>query len=200
MVTAGNGCRAQAHCGGLFIAARNNRDTMFKKKSVDTMSDDAATFYKDEYPFAWQVAAAYLETWFESILKDEPKKYFGLGPGFEKHLALACMEYLLGGQEVRTSSSDYLVAKHYSEKWATDAMNKDQDFCRLVVQTARMDNIFQSYDNGVNWSESKTGGDITMRTIHTFGSSIPDKPSPQSYRELLVHWLSWYKQSQTRKH
>jgi len=112
-------------------------------------------------------------------------------------MALAVASNLLGGIENKSPDSNYKRALTFAPKWADDAMNRDEDFRKLVVQTARLDNIYQTFLEGDNWYETKKGGKITINTIEKYGGDVLETPNPETYKKLLEQWLVWVRKANT---
>lgn len=162
---------------------------MFKK---NRMSQDAANFYNTQYKFVAVTATRYLYAWFEQIFSTPSyRDTFKGWDNVAEQMAVACVSYLLGGLESKNQDINYKRAEKSASKWADDVMCRDKDFRELIVQTARMDYMFQSYFDGVEEYKKKPGSNNIISTIKKYGDKVPSSPSPKTYSKLLKEWLKW---------
>lgn len=163
------------------------------------MDELANDFYAMYYQFAITTAVRYLSLWFEQVFSaPEYKKLFKGWDNVVYQMAVATVSSLLGGMENKSPDENYKRAQKFAPKWADDIMRRDKDFCELIVQTARFDNIYQTYLEGDDWYERKDGGKITRETLRKYGGKVPQTPNPESYENLLKQWLTWSNEADKR--
>ena len=166
----------------------------FKKK---TIVDDAKAF-ENQYKIAEIIIFKYLEIWFKQIFSTpEWKEIFADKPNMYKDMAAEVMRHLLALDDSRNpeklEDEATTVAKKHAEKWSDDVMNMDKEFCNFIVQTLRMDSVFNQYYNGSDWPLNDPRGKKVFEILMKYGGKITNVPDPQKYEKLLEKWMLWDK-------
>ena len=168
---------------------------MFNFLKKKTMVDDVKDFEK-QYKIAKIVIFKYLDLWFNQIFAiPEYKEKFADKPTMHTTLATEVMRYLLvlENEDQSSNSEELALAQKHSEKWATDAMDHDKDFRELVIQTLRMDIIYNQFANGVSWLKDNSRGKKISELLNMFGSKVPKSSNTKSYKQLIDKWMVWDK-------
>lgn len=165
----------------------------FRKK---TISDNAKDF-ETQYKITKIIIFNYLEIWFKQIFSTpEWKEIFADKPNMHTTMSAEVMRFLLALNDDRTldgleDREEVILAKKHAVKWADDAMIQDRDFCELVVQTLRMELIFQQYINGSNWPLENPRGKKVHEILMKYGKEVPETPDPKKYEKLINKWMLW---------
>lgn len=164
----------------------------FKKKTIV----DNAKDFEDQYKIAKIIIFKYLDIWFEQIFATpEWKDIFADKPDMHTTMAAEVMRYLLALEDTRNDqelqNEAVTMAKKHAEKWSDDAMNRDRDFCDFVIQTLRMDSVFNQYFNGTDWAFNDPRGKKVFDIIMKHGGKVKESPDPKKYEKLLRKWMLW---------
>ncbi len=166
---------------------------IFKRKTIkDNMND-----FDAEYSVAKLSSVKYLEIWFAQVFAlPEWKEAFHDNPNISQAMAVEVLKLLFGdvaGKEdpEYTKSEEASLAKKHAPKWADDVMRQDKDFCELVVQTLRLEFIYESHVNGTDWHEKSKHGQKIYNTISTYGGLVQEAPTPETYTKLISKWIAW---------
>jgi hypothetical protein len=160
----------------------------FKK----TIIDDAKDFEK-QYEIAKILIFNYLESWFKQIFSTpEYKEAFADKPTINTVMAAEVMRLLLVLDDTRKeeSNDETILAKKHAEKWANDVLSQDKDFCELVIQTLRMDIVFNQFTNGTKWLLENPRGKRISEILMKFGGKVTETPNPKKYDKLLKKWMA----------
>lgn len=163
---------------------------LFKKK---TITDDAKDF-DNQYKIAKILIFNYLEIWFKQIFSmPEYKEAFANKLTINTSMAAEVMRFLLvlGDTKTEENNDEIIMAKKHAEKWANDALSQDKDFCELVIQTLRMDIIFNQSTNGTKWLLEDPRGKKISEILTKFGGKVTETPDPKKYDKLLKKWMLW---------
>jgi len=163
---------------------------LFKKK---TIADDAKDF-ENQYKIAKILIFNYLEIWFKQIFATPDfKEVFANKPTIHTAMAVEVMRLLLvidNTEKIETNDESVLAKKH-AEKWASDVLSQDRDFRELVIQTLRMDVVFNQFVNGTRWLLEDQRGKKISEVLTKFGSKVTGTPNPKKYDKLLKKWMAW---------
>ena len=163
---------------------------LFKKK---TITEDAEDF-ENQYKIAKILIFNYLEIWFKQIFSTpEYKEAFADKPTMHTSMAAEAMRLLLALDDTKKeeSSDETILAKKHAEKWANDALSQNKDFSELVIQTLRMDIVFNQFTNGTKWLFENPRGKKISEILAKFGSKVIETPDPKKYDKLLKKWMAW---------
>lgn len=157
------------------------------------MIDDVEEF-DQQYKIAKIVIFKYLELWFGQIFASpEYKDKFADKPTMHTTMAAEVMRYLLvlENENQSNDSEELALAQKHSEKWASDAIDHDKDFCELIIQTLRMDIVYNQFVNGDNWLKESGRGKKISELLNKFGGKISKYPDPKTYERLIAKWMTW---------
>lgn len=174
----------------------------FKRKSIV----DNAKDFETQYKVAKIIIFKYLDIWFEQIFgSPDYQKIFG---ETDLHTTLAAQveNYLFGENLDEVISKvtpevkrKILQVKNHIPKWADDAMNRDKDFCELVIQTIRMDMVFRQYASDSKWLFENPRGKRIQEILTKYGGDVSESPDPKKYDKLLRKWMMWDEMIEQKK-
>lgn len=162
---------------------------LFKKK---TIADDAKDF-ENQYKIAKILIFNYLEIWFKQIFATPDfKEAFADKPTIHTAMAAEVMSLLLvlNNTEKVENNDESVLAKKHAEKWASDVLSQDRDFCELIIQTLRMDVVFNQFVNGTKWLLEDQRGKKISEVLTKFGGKVTETPNPKKYDKLLKKWMA----------
>lgn len=70
-------------------------------------------------------------------------------------------------------------------------MKHDTDFCELIIQTIRLEMIYNQYFQGVNWITNTEKGKKISEILSRYGNLISKVPDPDQYSKLIQVWTLW---------
>ena len=157
-----------------------------------TITDNAKDF-EVQYDIAKIIIFKYLDIWFKQTFSTPKwKEIFADKPEMSTTLAVEVMRYLLALEDKREISDDEtLLAKKHAKKWADDVMNMDKGFCHFVVQTLRMESIFNRLSKGSDWLFKDPRGKKVFELVMKYGGKVEESPNPKKYNKLIKKWMSW---------
>lgn len=163
---------------------------LFKKK---TIADDAKDF-ENQYKIAKILIFNYLEIWFKQIFATPDfKEAFADKPTIHTAMAaeVMCLLLVIDNIENVENNDEVVLAKKHAEKWASDVLSQDKDFRELVIQTLRMDVVFNQFVNGAKWLSEDQRGKKISEVLTKFGGKVTETPDPKKYDTLLKKWMAW---------
>lgn len=167
---------------------------------MKTITDNAKDF-QTQFSIAKIIMFEYLETWYKQVFQlADWKEIFANKPEIHTTLAAEVLRYLFGDSDNRNldnkknkDQEEILLAKKHAIKWADDAMEKDAYFCEFVIQTLRMEMVFQQYFSKGTWLFEDERGKRVNQIVMKYGNKVINAPDPNKYTELLALWMSWDK-------
>ena len=125
------------------------------------------------------------------------KKIFG-ETDLSTTLAAQVENYLLGEdldeiiEKVTAEVKEKILqVKNNIPKWADDAMTKDKDFCEFIIQTIRMDAVFQDQASDSKWLFENPRGKRISKILMKYGSNVSESSDPKKYDKLIQKWMTW---------